>query len=300
MDVTTYKVLDPVAMRARYAALTDRLIYVMEGHDGWVPDYLLCLDKSARPVGWLVRSLWPLLAREAGTEFTDGHVPPRPQMRFVNIDREQWWDLTGASEVESIDVNRVPDEAIASLRSVFARDLSRDVWEQPSWLDGQRVLVVDEVRFSGDTLTIAMALIQRAFPFTDVRGEHWMATTSGTERRSGLRKQVEIPVWYREDTWTGRLVGQRMHAGVSPLTPRNRMGALFLSSRPPEPDTRGLQLRQEISQLAAEVASGKLLFAPSGRRSVADYLERVNSLFGYSDLGEFRGAREAQDAGLDG
>ena len=45
----TYTVLTAEALRAWYVTLTDRLIFGMEGHDGWVPDEVLYLDKSGRP-----------------------------------------------------------------------------------------------------------------------------------------------------------------------------------------------------------------------------------------------------------
>lgn len=42
-----YSILEPVALRSRYVTLTDALIHRLEGHDGWTPDYVVCLDKSA-------------------------------------------------------------------------------------------------------------------------------------------------------------------------------------------------------------------------------------------------------------
>ncbi|MFT4189003.1 MAG: hypothetical protein QM621_10535 [Aeromicrobium sp.] len=86
-----YAILTPAAMRSAYVTLTDKLIHRIEQHDSDDPLSLLFLDKSARPVAWFVRALWPVLARVPGTPFADGQVPPMPPMRFANIDREQWW-----------------------------------------------------------------------------------------------------------------------------------------------------------------------------------------------------------------
>ena len=62
---------------------------------------------------------------------------------------------------------------------------------------------------TGDTLRIAVGLFRRAFPTADVRGEHWMVPGTAVDL-SGTRRTSEVPVWYRSDTWAGRLVGNRM------------------------------------------------------------------------------------------
>ena len=201
----SYSILEPASLRSRYATLTDALIYRLEGHDGWIPDYVVCLDKSGRPVAWLARALWPILARTPGTDFTQARVPPMPQFRFVNIDREQWWSYTGGSEFGVIDVSKVPEQAIAALRRVFLPQAD----SVAAWLDGRRVLIVDEVKNTGDTLQIARGLFARAFPTADVRTTHWMDPGS-TRDRSGMRRTSEVPVWYRADIWQGRLVGNRL------------------------------------------------------------------------------------------
>ena len=165
-----------------------------------MPHYFVCLDKSGRPVAWLVRALWPVLARTPGTDFADAVIPSMPAFRFVNIDREQWWSHTGGSEFGVIDVSKVPAESIAKLRRVFlprADSLN-------AWLDDKRVLVVDEVKNTGDTLQIARGLFERAFPTADVRIAHWMDPGNFTDP-SGMRRTSDVPVWYRADTWQGRL-----------------------------------------------------------------------------------------------
>jgi hypoxanthine phosphoribosyltransferase len=43
-----------------------------------------------------------------------------------------------------------------------------DPFGMPSWLDGRRVLVVDEVANTADTLRIACGFVKAAFPAADV------------------------------------------------------------------------------------------------------------------------------------
>jgi hypothetical protein len=211
--------------------------------------------------------------------------------RYVNIDREQWWDVTGAGETGVVDVARVPQVAVDALRRVFLRSGDRD---SAAWLDGIRVLVVDEVINTGDTLMIAENLFRRAFPQAEVRGTHWMRPGLVVDR-SGQRRTAEVPVWYRSDTWAGRLVGNRFAPGARPVTERSRNGALFLSTRPPQPDGAGVQLKREVARLAQDVRAGRLLARPAMGRDDQDWAERVSALYGFDNLAAFTRARAAQD-----
>lgn len=290
-----YVVLTPARMRARYVTLTDRLIMRLEGSDGPRPDEVLFLDKSGRPVAWLVKALWPLLARVPGTRYADDRVPPMPGLRFANIDREQWWHVTGGTETGLVDVGLVPEEAVDALRTVFVARRPRTgepVSQVPAWLDGKRILVVDEVSNSGDTLRIATGLVQRAFPSANVEGTHWMTPGPVTDRH-GFTRVKDVPVWYRSDTWTGRLVGNRFDPGNPYSTWRSRGGALFQSTRPRVPDEQGRRLRAEAAWLAADVAAGRLLAAPSPLRDEGDWDDRVRHLYGYTDARAFTAARDA-------
>jgi hypothetical protein len=295
-EMTDYRILDSVELRARYVTLTDRLIATIEGHDGWRPDDLVFLDKSGRPVAWLVKALWRTLARTPGTPYEQGVVPPLPMLRMANIDREQWWGLTGASETGVVDVARVPSTVIGGLRSVFLQrrpDNGVDPFGIPSWLDGRRVLVIDEVSNTGDTLRIARGLVKAAFPTADVRSEHWM-TPGAVRERGGLARAAQVPVWYRSDTWEGRLVGNRLDPANPPVSWRSSRGALFQSTRPRVPDLLGRLLKREIQSLAHDVAGGRLLAAPATVRE--DWLDRVRILYGYDDAAEFTAARMRQQA----
>lgn len=293
----TYNILTPASMRSNYATLTDSLIWTLEGSAGWWPDEVVFLDKSARPVAWLVKALWPILARVPGTRYAADQVPALPGLRMVNIDREQWWDQTGASETGVIDVGRLPAAVIVSLRSVFLlREPPRgaDVFSLPTSMDGRKVLIVDEVSVSGDTLRIALGLLARAFPTADLRACHWM-TPSMVRDSSGTRVPTDLPIWYRADTPAGRLVGNRLDPDNPPTTWRGVAGGLFLSTRPRIPDARGIRLRSEIKQLAADVRAGRLLARPAAQRPRDQWIDRIANLYGYTNLRAFTAARTTQD-----
>lgn len=209
------------------------------------------LDKSARPVAWLVRSLWRVFARQPETAFSEGCAPRMPGMHFANIDREQWWSATGASETGAINLDRVPLETVAGLRGAFLREhppaldvLGRQFGDRrlvggmPSFLDDARILVVDEVSNTGDTLAIASGLISRAFPTSQVAATHWMSPGSVLDSRSGQSRTASVPAWYRSDTETGRLIGNRLRPGRG-TSWRGDVGHLFLSTIPLERDLVG-------------------------------------------------------------
>lgn len=281
-------------MRARYAKLTDRLITMLDGTaDEWRPSHVVYLDKSGRPVAWLVKALWPLFAREPGIRFESAVTPHLPRIHFANIDREHWWDVTGATETGRIDIGQLPGDVISQLRTVFLTRQalgSESAFDVPSWLDAKRVLIVDEVRVSGDTLRIAEALVRSAFPTAEVRSTHWM-TPSIVRDKSGQQRNADVPIWYRSDTWEGRLIGNRLDSANPSSTWRNREGCLFLSTRPRERDELGVQLKMEVSLMAEDIAAGRLLAAPSLQRDPDDWAERVRVIYGYKDPREFTAAR---------
>ncbi|MFT4189004.1 MAG: hypothetical protein QM621_10540 [Aeromicrobium sp.] len=206
--------------------------------------------------------------------------------------------MTGASETGMVEVDQVPRDQLASFRAAFAcrRPASlASVWEEPAFLDDRSVLVIDEVTVSGDTLRIAAGLTAAAFPTARVSAAHWMTPGNKRDRVSGQSRVADVPVWYRSDAVEGRLVGNRMaleRGGAGHW--RTDFGAYFLSTVPPAPDVRGLRLKAEVRRTAAEVASGSLLAAPSSTREIDDMVERVETLYGYTDLRAFTAARLAQ------
>lgn len=287
----TYKTGDQ--LRSEYVRRTDELIRQMtEGieiedpvtHEKSFerPDAVVYLDKSARPVEWLVRELWPKLASCPGEP-----TPERPQSFFVNIDREQWVNTIDPEGKGTVDINRLDPTVIRSLRSIFVspkqkeRGLSEDIDATPSILDGKTILIVDEVFSSGRTLTYATKFFQKAFPTTKIAGAYWMG---GVSQRGNAQGNADLPVWYKESTSKGRGVGNRDERRSQMSSSRTqRLGAWFLSTGIRDSDPDSHRLRREIKQLARDE---NVLIEPSLYRSEEDYDERAER-FNKMGLKEF-------------
>lgn len=258
------------ALRTHYIRLTQRLINTIEGNGDPTarPDYVLFLDKSARPVAWFTQAFWPLLAEKAPGDpiyqSAKSAVPPRPDFKFLNIDRDQWRPIVGDQETGVIDVSRVPQSDIDELRAIFIagkRDRAKALAQQPTLFDDKKVLIVDEVRVSSDTLVTARKLLERAFPSARFKGTYWMVPEVKSYR-GGEKMPTDMPVWYNEKDITGRGVGNRLETSPTRLEPKSRLhkgfsdrqisGWRFLSTRPGKLDEKSGQLRQEIIQLAKE------------------------------------------------
>ena len=236
-----------------------------------VPDAVIFLDKSARPLAWLTNELWDKLAADA-----DGNIPKKPDFRFLNIDREQWVNTVDPDGKGYMDISKIDETVIRSLRSIFVdakykqKGLTEEIDTAPASLDNKTVMVVDEVLSSGRTLDIAEKMISRAFPTAEVGGTHWMG---GVAQKGQARGNADIPVWYKEKDEYGRGVGNRGDANSTNLT--QRLGTAFLSRRFPEVDQKGLQLRKEIHELAK---NPDVPVRPSTYRE--DYEERVEQYNG--------------------
>ncbi len=250
-------------LRMEYIQLTDGIVKLMTEGTQFTdpatgerrierPDIVIWLDKSARPLSWFTKALWPRLAPKPGST----EVPTMPDSKFLNIDRDQWINAVDPQGVGIADVNRIDQSIIRSLRSVFIspnhkrQGLTPAIDAAPTLLDGKRVLVVDEVRSTGRTLEIALAMLERAFPSAAFAGTHWMSyitMAKGSEAVGNL----DLPVWYKSDRESGRGIGNRdsaISARSANLT--QRLGAWFLSTRLSKPDESALQLRHELQHLA--------------------------------------------------
>lgn len=249
------------ALRMQYLQLTDRLIEkattgveLRDGSGTVRPDAVIFLDKSARPISWLLRDMWSRFSPlEVG-----GAPSPRPALLFLNIDRLQWVTTVDPHGQGFMDVDRVDPSIVRSLRSVFVeprdkRDgLTDAIDSAPAALDGKTLLVVDEVYSSGRTADIAARLIQRGFPTARIATAHWMG---GLVARGGATGNADIPVWYDESSEYGRGIGNRQVGGGTHRISDNvtqRLGAWFLSTRLPQLDERGALLRRELRMLAHE------------------------------------------------
>ena len=269
--------IDDKALREIYVKYTDKLIGTIDGTLENVPasDAVLYLDKSARPVAWMVDAFWEILARQTGTKFTDTKVPKKPDTFFLNIDREQWLPTVDPANKGILNIDAVPEEAIASLRAIY-QPISSPI-EAPTILDGKNVLIVDEVGVTGSTLKIAKALLMRALPEANFRTTHWMLP--GIYSGGGASRNNDVPVWYKQHDATGRGVADRdLRRSELSKSEKQRIGKWFLSTAFDAPDKDSLQLRAEIAQLVRDVLAGKLQYKPASTRDLADYDLRFNAL----------------------
>lgn len=278
---TPYRILRFPEDREEYLHLTDNLVREMVTRE---TDVVIYLDKSARPVEWLVHELWGQLAPP---NKPDGSAYQEPDRKFINIDREQWGAIVGRSEDGPIDVSSIPEERIDELRKIFSpigkiHDMSQKAPDE-SMFSGKKIMVVDEVNNSGDTLRIAHRILERAFPdASDIQSVRWMDGQVKRDKK-GVGRSTKAPVWYKQDEVKGRLVGDR-NLGRSERadSTRQRAGMYWLSTRFEELDLDGIQLRRETRQLAKDLRNHRVLYRPSHWSSeidpVADRIQRINGI----------------------
>lgn len=277
-----YRILDSPEMRVNYLRLTDELIAKMVSQE---TDVAVFLDKSARPVAWLTKELWPILAPinpKTGEQFK------LPDIKFLNIDREQWGAILGRSEVKEggINVESLPDERLEELRQVFAPVAGISNEGEQSLLTNKKVMVIDEVKMSGDTLEMSEKILQKAFPdATEIEGAYWMLGTIKREAESGVRVGQEVPVWYSDTVVTGRLVGNRdTRKSMASNSSRQRTGRYWLSAPFRSPDMEGRQLRKETEWLAQDLQEHNVIYMPSlawdstSVEPVDRRIERINGI----------------------
>lgn len=264
-------------LRYNYVAYTERLI---SGVIKDKVDTLVFLDKSARPVSWLMKELWPTLGVD-----DNGDPLPMPEIKFVNIDREQWSPLIGRSEVKTgrIDLSNIHPDTIDSLRGLFAHQLLEHDEYVPedavTMFDDKHVRIIDEVQASGDTLRMATGIFRRAFPEAEISGAPWMKNPIRMDPQTHARYNV-VPVWYKDDDMYGRGVGERkINASLHSKSMNQRRGREFLSTRLPRYDADAAQLRQEFKVLAAQVKNGLMPVTPDpDREDPEGFIERVNGV----------------------
>ena len=274
-------------LRSEYVTLTDKIIYQMtdgvlvEGEDGKAekvkPDFVVWLDKSARPVSWLTKELWPVIAADK-----DGGVPEMPKFRYVNIDREQWVNDVDPNGTGRLEIDNVSPRIISSLRSIFVKPeqrsthLGEEIDNAETEFDGKTVLIVDEVIATGRTLRIAKEFFQKAFPEARFATSHWMG---GQVIKNLGVGNADLPVWYKSDEVIGRGVGNRDEVLSGESTSRaQRLGRWFLSTRLKGPDEKSKLLRKEIRQLANDIKNHNLIYTPTIEREDQDYEERVTRI----------------------
>lgn len=282
-------------LRMEYLNLTDKLIYrIIQGHEVTDPntgekshepyDTLIFLDKSARPVAWLLKAMWDKLAIDQ-----DGLKHSIPDIRFLNIDREQWVNKVDPNGSGIMDIRAIDESIIWSLRSIFVEPKHKDkvtgpyLETAPSALDNSNVMVIDEVRSSGKTLDIAKKFLRRAFPSARVDGTYWMGSIVEKRIKTGARSystatgNADLPVWYNEDSVYGRGVGDRSPKSEDSANTTQRLGGWFLSTRLKNADPLSTQLRTEIRHLTT---NPDVPFRPSIERDDETYDLLISKLNG--------------------
>ncbi len=250
------------------------------------PDHVIYLDKSARPVSWLVNTFW--------NDFSD---QPRPEHSYLNIDRLPWFRKSGI-DVDANGYSRNPDgsphrngpedfhienispDHFARLRALFlpegiksdsdSPDNLAQIMQTPSTLDGKNILVVDEVARSGSTLKIATELLRKAFPTAkNIRGAYFWPSGNKTDGK-GEYQMLSVPVWYDSSTPTGRGAGdidqahfeQRYARWQNDKTRAQHFGSEFLSALnnlDTEPDRSSRELMHEIKLMREDYDQGHIL-----------------------------------------
>lgn len=286
-------------LHSEYIERTDRLInWLTEGvpefnvstgeKEYTKPDYVVYLDKSARPLSWLVDELWDQLAVD-----DNGEVLPKTPTKFVNIDREQWVNEVDPEGNGTINFDRIDPSIFRSLRSLFLENpqdrndgLSSKIDESPTIFDGKNILIVDEVMSTGRTLAYAKEFFRKAFGESNIYGTHWMSGQAAT--KEGAIGNADLPVWYDSNSPNGRGVGNR-NPEISKQSESfaQRLGAHFLSTRHSELDQKAIQLRKEFAHLADDLKNHKVLYVPAISRDTDEADKRAVQINGFNSIDEY-------------
>lgn len=275
-----------------YLRYTDKLIGTIDGSiNGTMPfDAVIYLDKSARPVAWMVNELWEDLARVPGTDFDENIIPPKPKTYFLNIDREQWLPTVDPGHTGKFNIDAIPEETLKGLRAIYEPGNDSD----NTILDGKRILIVDEVNVTGTTLAISKAILQKAIPDGTFETAHWMNPGVYTNK-SGVSTNGDLPVWYKSHDPTGRGVGDRdLNISNNSKSRAQRLGKWFLSTALGFVDQKSVQLRAEIKKMAQEMRDGKILFTPTAERPDKDFVDRITKINSMSEQ-EFIDKKKARN-----
>lgn len=169
-----------------------------------------------------------------------------------------------------------------------------ELWDLPTKLDHKHVAIIDEVKSSGATLTLADQLLRRALPDTNFEPLFFSTPQTITydfydEREEEMYQRIgdsEKPAWYDKYTSKGR-------GGIEDANPEysqmsayrgQRLGKYVLSTpyaiRHQTPDSLGRLFRNDFRLLAQRFREGKIQnYAPS-TENISDYKARVEKYYG--------------------
>jgi hypothetical protein len=180
----------PEELQEFYLSQTTDLMNKVVGDPETRADTLVFLDKSARPLAWIMRTFWDELAPQERNEHGELVTIPMPEMKFTNIDR-LLWRADSKKEISDGGARPINESDIWGVRHVF--DIGKE-----NVLDGKKIVIIDEQAESGDTMQIAETLFKLAFPTSEVRTEPWIRHPYDRHPITSekIYKPVEIPVWY--------------------------------------------------------------------------------------------------------
>ena len=188
-------------------------------------DHVVYLDKSARPVSWLVNMFWD----DFSASDAEGNQLSRPPHSYINIDRAPWFRNVGIDVTDDgrqntggelatywdfiANIDNLSRGHLAEIRALYIdggieTEDADWIMKQTTRLTSKRVLVVDEVSRTGSTLKIAVKLFQLAFPDAEVidSAYFWHPHESALKMGSG-DVLTSLPVWYDPNTYYGRGIG---------------------------------------------------------------------------------------------
>lgn len=248
-------------------------------------DHVIYLDKSARPVSWLVNVFWD--------DFTN---KPRPKHSYLAIDRMEWFartetpvdqsgyiigqnrDAARVATFEDLRKNNISDEDIARVRALFIpggieEEDVETIMNTPTGLEGKNITIVDEVSRSGATLKIAQYLVSRAIPEAASVNGYTFWTPGYQISHDGSESQMRsVPVWYDAESRKGRGIGdvnesffaKRYEEYPNPKTRAQKYGALVLGEYldlSKEAGNSSRELAKEILTLRKEWDDGHILMS---------------------------------------
>lgn len=291
---------------SRFVTATADTVAVITGEDDGLEskhlpaaDHVVYLDKSARPVCWMVNSFWDA--------FTD---KPRPKHSFLAIDRKEWFARTN-TPIEANEYIRDEDGSarLAKFRDFRAENVSREdiariratfipggienedveeVMKTPTGLEGKNITIIDEVSRSGSTLAIAQHLISLAIPEAASVNVHAFWEPGQQTLPNGETQMRSVPVWYDAHTHIGRGIGdvnesffaERHERFQTPKTRAQKFGAIVLGQYVDlgaEPGNRSRKLAGEIRTMRKEWDEGHILMTMPKHYSDEKWGEHVES-----------------------
>jgi hypothetical protein len=288
------EVWDSRYVREKTIEFTSDIILALDGTDSertkvigdaelarQAPDRVIWMDKSARPVSWLVDAFWDDFAADGA---------PKPPYSFLNFERAEWFAKIGKTEQDYKDGDRtkfnadlLDEDEILRIRALFtARNIHEGNWrdemrDDESIFEGEHIMVIDEVQATGGATTdIALGVLKRAFPRATISARYFWKSgiVDSITASTGERQMKSSPVWYKTNELGGRGIGdtnedhyrrQYETAASSEIDPtlktelfRQYLGAAALSEPLRGFDPLTAKLQQDIAYLTYAWGNGVL------------------------------------------